>query len=92
MSAERPSPGWRLPACVGGAIALAALGPTYLFYDRYYRWTFNELGRAYDPVTHEVHLEQAGVLWGGCSIALLLLATGFIAIALRRQRSATRRA
>jgi hypothetical protein len=89
MSAERPSRGWRMLACIGGATALAALVSAYLFYDRYYRWTFNELGRAYDPVTHEVHLEQAGALWGGCSIVLLLAAMMCVATAVRRRRTGT---
>ncbi len=45
---------------------LAVLG-AWAFYDRYWRWRddFSTVGRAYDPVTGDVFVEQAGYIWGG---------------------------
>jgi hypothetical protein len=44
------------------------------FYDRYWRWRdcFNDLGRCYDPVSQNVYLEQAGIVWGGLAVIFLL--------------------
>jgi hypothetical protein len=55
------------------------------FHDRYWRWRdcFNELGRCYDPVSQDVYLEQAGVVWGGFAAACLM---GGIFLALRALR------
>ena len=46
------------------------------FYDRYWRWRdcFNDLGRCYDPVSQNVYLEQAGLVWGGLAVIFLLAA------------------
>ena len=35
------------------------------FYDRYWRWHdgFNDFGRFHDPVSQNVYLEQAGMVW-----------------------------
>jgi hypothetical protein len=46
------------------------------FYDPYWRWRdcFNKLGRCFDPVTQDVYLEQAGLVWGG--LAAISLAGG----------------
>jgi hypothetical protein len=46
-------------------------------HDRYWRWRgcFNELGRCYDPVSQDVYLEQAGVVWGSLAAICLLAAT-----------------
>lgn len=56
---------------LGGLLLLA-------FHDRYWRWRdcFNELGRCYDPVSQEVYLEQAGIVWGG--VAGICLAGGVL--------------
>ncbi len=53
---------------LGGLFALA-------FEARYWRWRdcFNELGRCYDPVSQDVYLEQAGLVWGGLAVASLLM-------------------
>ncbi len=61
--------------------ALAALA----FYDCYWRWRdcFNELGRCFDPVTQDVYLEQAGLVWGG--LTTLFLSTGVILLFRRKQ-------
>jgi LPXTG-motif cell wall-anchored protein len=55
------------------------------YYDRYWRWRdcFNELGRCYDPVSQDVYLEQAGLVWGG--FAAIALLSG-IALLWRRRR------
>jgi hypothetical protein len=55
------------------------------YYDRYWRWRdcFNELGRCYDPVSQDVYLEQAGIVWG--SFAAISLLAG-VALLLRRRR------
>jgi hypothetical protein len=55
------------------------------YYNRYWRWRdcFNELGRCYDPVSQDVYLEQAGLVWG--SFAAISLLAG-IALLLRRRR------
>jgi hypothetical protein len=55
------------------------------YYDRYWRWRdcFNELGRCYDPVSQDVYLEQAGLVWGSFAAISLL---GGIALLWRRRR------
>ncbi len=56
------------------------------FEARYWRWRdcFNELGRCYDPVSQDVYLEQAGLVWG--SLAAISLLVGFCLVAgLRRK-------
>jgi hypothetical protein len=57
---------------------------TLAYYDRYWRWRdcFNELGRCYDPVSQDVYLEQAGLVWGGLAAISLL---GGIALLWRRR-------
>ena len=60
------------------------------FYDRYWRWRdcFNELGRCYDPVSQDVYVEQAGLVWG--ALAIIFLLTG-LALVLRSSRRYRRR-
>jgi hypothetical protein len=60
------------------------------FYDRYWRWRdcFKDLGRCYDPVSQDVYLEQAGMVWG--SLAVIFLATG-LALVFWRLRPRRRR-
>ena len=67
-----------LLACLGALFAVA-------YHDRYWRWRdcFNELGRCYDPVSQDVFLEQAGMIWG--SLAIIFLAIG-LAMLLRPGR------
>lgn len=76
---------WTLAAAliILGALCLAA------FHDRYWRWRdcFNELGRCYDPISQEVYLEQAGLVWGGLATVFLLGAA--ILIGWRRRRCHT---
>jgi len=84
---SRPA-SWRRPLVLGVVLGLLALGAAYLFYERYYRWTFNELGNAYDPETHMVYTEQAGCIWGGCFAVLLIPAVACVALAIRRRRMA----
>ena len=54
----------------GGVLLAAAVLFALAFYDRYWRWRdcFNELGRCYDPVSQDVYLEQAGMVWGGLAV------------------------
>lgn len=72
------------------AAALLSGASTVLFafawYDRYWRWRgcFNELGRCFDPETQEVHLEQAGVVWG--SLALVSLSVLVVCLLMRLRR------
>jgi hypothetical protein len=56
------------------------------FHDRYWRWRdcFNELGRCYDPVSQDVYLEQAGLVWG--SLAALSLVAGIFLLFPRSRR------
>ncbi len=58
-------------ALIGMALCSAAL-----FYESYWRWRdcFNELGRCFDPVSQNVYLEQSGLVWGGFTGILLLMA------------------
>ena len=73
-----------LGIAVTGAGALLAL----VFYERYWRWRdcFNELGRCFDPVTQDVYLEQAGMVWGGLAAISLLAGLGLV-VGLRRKPS-----
>jgi hypothetical protein len=50
------------------------------WYDRYWRWRdcFNELGRCYDPVSQDVYLEQAGLVWGSFAAISLLAGLGLL--------------
>jgi hypothetical protein len=56
------------------------------FHDRYWRWRdcFNELGRCYDPVSQDVYLEQAGLVWG--SLAAIALLAGIVLLLPRSRR------
>jgi hypothetical protein len=73
---------WILAAPLIGLGLLFALA----FHDRYWRWRdcFNELGRCYDPVSQDVYLEQAGIVWG--SLAALSLVAGIIVLCWRNGR------
>ena len=73
-----------------GILAAALIGIGILFAlafeARYWRWRdcFNELGRCYDPVSQDVYLEQAGMVWGGLAAIALLAGIG-LAMGLRRK-------
>ena len=64
------------------------LADALAFEARYWRWRdcFNELGRWYDPVSQDVYLEQAGMVWGGLAAMSLLAGIGLVA-SLRRKQS-----
>jgi hypothetical protein len=73
---------WKfLVLLTAGALIAAGSLLLMVFYDRYWRWRdcFNDLGRCYDPVSQQVYLEQAGLVWGslaaGCLIAGLFIAS-----------------
>ncbi|MBR0718114.1 hypothetical protein [Bradyrhizobium liaoningense] len=73
----------------GLAAVLIGLGALFAlaFEARYWRWRdcFNELGRCYDPVSQDVYLEQAGLVWGG--LAAVSWVAGLVLVAgLRRRR------
>src|SRR5262245_31996623 len=57
----------------------------FTFHDRYWRWRscFNDLGRCYDPISQQVYLEQAGIVWGGLAAISLLAGLGLL---VRRRR------
>ncbi|MEW6150439.1 hypothetical protein [Bradyrhizobium japonicum] len=77
---------------LGGILGAALIGLGMLsalaFESRYWRWRdcFNELGRCYDPVSQDVYLEQAGLVWGGLAVVSLLLGLGLL-MSLRRRQS-----
>ena len=58
----------------------------WAFYEFYWRWRdcFNELGRCYDPVSQDVYLEQAGMVWVGLAAMSLLAGFGLV-MGLRRR-------
>jgi hypothetical protein len=64
-------------ATISGGIGLFFL---YVFHERYWLWRhcFNDQGRCWDPVSEQVFLEQAGVLWGG--LAGIFLACALVAV------------
>ena len=70
--------------------ALIGLGVLFaLAFDfRYWRWRdcFNELGRCYDPVSQDVYIEQAGLVWGSLAVVSLLAGVGLV-MSLRRRQS-----
>ena len=69
------------------AILFAAGATLFAFawYDRYWLWRdcFNELGRCYDPVSQQVYVEQAGLVWA-LFTAICLLLGGWFAWRARR--------
>ena len=70
--------------------ALIGLGVLFAlaFDSSYWRWRdcFNELGRCYDPVSQDVYLEQAGLVWGSLAVVSLLVGFGLM-MSLRRRLS-----
>ena len=74
-----------------GIVGMALIGLGLLFVlafeSRYWRWRdcFNELGRCYDPVSQDVYLEQAGLVWGSLAMVSLLAGIGLV-VGLRRKR------
>lgn len=62
--------------------ALIGLGVLFAlaFEARYWRWRdcFNELGRCYDPLSQDVYLEQAGLVWGNLAAVSLLAGIGLV--------------
>jgi hypothetical protein len=74
------------PLALAVVLLVLAAGAASLFYTQYYRWDFNEEGRAYDPVGHVVYVEQAGMIYGGCFVLLLVPALALGAVGLRRRR------
>jgi hypothetical protein len=60
-------------------LAAGAVLFAFAWYDRYWLWRdcFNELGRCYDPVSEQVYLEQAGLVWGMFTAICLSLSGWF---------------
>ena len=72
----------------GAALIVSGVLFGLAFESRYWRWRdcFNELGRCFDPVSQDVYLEQAGLVWG--SLAAISLLAGFYLVAgVRRKQS-----
>lgn len=71
---------------LGLALLLCGAFFAVAFRDRYWIWRdcFNELGRCYDPVSQDVYLEQAGVVWGG--LAAICVAAGLFMLVRRAAR------
>lgn len=67
--------GWLVLAVEIVLIAMAICSAA-LFYESYWRWRdcFNDLGRCFDPVSQNVYLEQSGLVWGGFTGILVLMA------------------
>ena len=80
------------PALAEGVVfgtVLIGLGVLFAlaFEARYWRWRdcVNELGRCYDPVSQDVYLEQAGLVWGSLAAVSPLAGIGLV-VGLRRKR------
>jgi hypothetical protein len=60
-----------------GVVAMLGLATALLYYESYWRWRdcFNEEGRCFDPVSANVYLEQAGLVWGGFTVVLVVTAS-----------------
>jgi hypothetical protein len=71
-----------------GAVLSAALSAFFfwIFYERYLRLDFNELGRFYDAETQIVYTD-AGFVWAVPAAVFLTLAVGCLVVAARRSRS-----
>lgn len=56
-------------------LAAAAGFCAFAWYDRYWlrHECFNELGRCYHPVSEQVYLEQAGLIWGTLTVICLII-------------------
>jgi hypothetical protein len=73
---------------IGFVLALAASAFFFwVWYERYLRLDFNELGRYYDEVDQIVYTDS-GFVWVLPAIGFLLLALVRLAIALWRRRKA----
>jgi hypothetical protein len=71
------------PERLAATALLALCGGVFLciFYERYWRWRhcFNDRGRCWDPVSEQVFLEQAGIVWG-VPAAFFLIAAAAVAL------------
>ncbi len=83
---SRAPRGRGLAAASVAAFAAAAFF-AWLFRLRYWIWRgeFSTEGRAYDPVSGDVYVEQAGCIWGAL-MALFLVAGLLLALSARRAR------
>lgn len=71
-----------LPAIASLAVSAFCF---WVWYERYLRWDFNELGRHYDADTQTVYT-TSGFVWALPAFGCLLLAVALLARAWRRRR------
>lgn len=89
MSAPQAASRHRGLTWVIALLMIAATLCLWLWYDRYLRIDFNELGRYHDPETQVVYTDAAFV-WGLLAFGLLLGAAVLWVIRHRRLRSVNR--
>lgn len=83
---HKGNPGLGLVIALASACALLLSAFFFwVFYDRYFKWDFNELGRYYDAENQVVYTDS-GFVWVLPAVAFLMISLGFAGFAYRQYR------